>query len=245
MVSQAYYFIVWEQPWNKILTYKIQFPFKNYFTFKEAYAVGGHCIVSHILLCSYSIAVWFRWLRELPDKNRKVWKIPGERITWIHPECSSPYCALVYCAPPSAMFCFRFPRCTKKSLLCYSRGLLRDCEFIQHASELLCVVPWISTCVVAICQNYCQMSRKLCWVSKCEGRGEWRSEICSFFDSLCTGCHGRLQNTKRRECHTILHCKVFYSTQTTLHHPLTGLTKSEKILPGNPSTPMILTTQDW
>lgn len=37
--------------------------------------------------------------------------------------------------------------------------------------------------------------------------------------------------------------KFFYSTQTTLHHPLTGLTKSEKILPGNPSTPMLLTAQ--
>lgn len=71
------------------------------------------------------------------------------------------------------------------------------CKFIQHASELLCVVPWISTCVVVICQNYCQMSRKLCWMSKCEGRGEWRSGICSFFDSQCTGCHGRLQNTEK------------------------------------------------
>lgn len=59
MVSQAYYFTAWEKPGRNILTDKIQFPFKNHFTPKAGYAVGGHYVVSHILLCTYSIAVWF------------------------------------------------------------------------------------------------------------------------------------------------------------------------------------------
>lgn len=63
----------------------------------------------------------------------------------------------------------------------------------------------MSACVIAISQNYCQISRKLCWMAKYNGKGEWRSGVCSFLHSSA-GCHVRLQITERRECHVLLHC---------------------------------------
>lgn len=84
---------------GKFLPARYNFPLK--IILKEGYTVGHHCIVSHSLHL-FHCGVWFPWLREVLEKNKKAWEIPGGRNTWIHQECISPYCTVVYCTAPFA-----------------------------------------------------------------------------------------------------------------------------------------------